>query len=56
MIDYKPENKHFNWIISDHIPSEHWQQLISQIPYSELVQYLQNNPQINYLIQEDVKC
>jgi len=54
MIVYKPKNEYFNWRIPDKIPSKHWQQLIRQIPYDEVILYFKNNPPIKYVIDNGV--
>lgn len=50
MIQYKPDNVYFHWDLPDSIPSEHWQEVITNIPYDELARYLNNNPAIKYAI------
>ena len=56
MIKYVPENKYFNWIIPDDVKPEHWQQILENVPYEELCKFFNNNPAINYYIQEQIKC
>lgn len=56
MINYLPDCKYFNWDIIGKIPSEHWQQLMRQIPYEEHIKFYKDNPQISHVIQEGTKC
>ena len=53
---YKPENHYFNWEIPDDVPTEHWQQLIRNIPYEEIIKFLKDNPPIRYTIVKGTEC
>lgn len=57
MIKYKPENIYFNWNLPDKIPSEHWQQILTCVPYEEIIKYLADNPSKQYIINKGLsKC
>ena len=56
MIEYDPSCNYFAWKMKkDDIPSEHWQQLICQIPYEELAIYYKRNGAQLYTIRKMIE-
>lgn len=52
MIKYMPDNHYFNWDIPANVPTEHWQQVLTNTPYEEIVKFMTNNPAIKHTIEQ----